>query len=118
MLFLILLAASHLPTKVGNVDFTKPCSYLFDKKDMTYLPNGSFKVKKVKVWNPQPTESKPFVNGIIGEMPPAPKNAPEADMSYPLRVYLDARFCKPKGNMAVCKNVTFSPTAIKPKEIK
>lgn len=109
--------AQHLPKEVGGVDFTKPCSFQFHKRDVSYLPDGSLLIKKATVFN---TTKEPdghlALGAIIGELPPVPKGVPVADTSKNFIPVFDSNNCKPAPyGRAECKRVIFRPTAISAK---
>jgi len=114
----MLLFSLPIKTQVGDVDLTKPCSFGFRRKDVSYLPNGSIKIKKAIVWNTPTITEETYIPGrVVGDMPPTPKGLPTADLSKPVRATMNPLNCKPmRDGRAECKDVVFNPEAIKPGE--
>lgn len=106
--------AQTFSMQVGDVDFRKPCTFQFHRRDASYTERGSIHVKRAVVWNTEVgADGQAVEQRVIGELP-APKHGHLApDVTKPFQPYLNPRNCKamPDGR-AECKDVSLVPRAV------
>lgn len=105
--------SARFPRQVGSVNFTKPCSFHFKRRDASYRPDGSILIKTAEVRNLVTSDGQtaPY---ITGSLPTAPKGVMAADVDHPFQPVIDTRWCKVREDgVTVCTNVLLMPQAVR-----